>query len=130
MSRAFEQAMAEDSRKKEKEFKVKLMTVDENFLVPIKQRYNQGNWPMAKWIIFCETMIEDGWTVKLYDSKSTVSKYLYISKRDLKFKIRFSNHKPNYQKETQEDCDFYVGVGHLGVMTTEELIQLLKGKIK
>ena len=56
----FQHAMAEDSRKKENEFKVRLMTVNATFLASVKKRYSKGNWPLAKWIIFCETMLENG----------------------------------------------------------------------
>jgi hypothetical protein len=56
-----------------------------------------------KWVEFCETLIADGYECSLYDSKSTVSKYIYVKKPNTEkiLKVRFSNHRPNYHKEVK-----------------------------
>jgi hypothetical protein len=98
------------------------------YLERLKPSYIAKNYPVPKWIQFSEELISDNWHVRLHRSKSTVSKYLYISKNNKNFKIRFSNHKPNKMKENNEDCDFYVGIGNRGVITTSEVLEILKSK--
>jgi len=83
-------------------------------------------YPTPKYLIFIRTLIELGWEVKVYEVR--VSKYVFVSKGGLLFKIRFSNHKPIYSKELEEDCDFYVGVSHKQVSTTEQIIKAIKDK--
>lgn len=78
----------------------------------------------AKYLIFIKTMLENGWRVKLYVANK-VSKYVFIIKGEQVFKIRFSNHKPLYQKEMEDDCDYYVGISHKQVSTTEQIIKKL-----
>lgn len=78
----------------------------------------------AKYLLFMEQMIKAGWRVKLY--KAGVSKYIFIEKGTDLFKIRFSNHKPLYGREIENDCDFYVGVSHTQVSTTEQILEKLK----
>lgn len=78
-------------------------------------------YPTPKYLLFIKTMIELGWEVKLY--KAGVSKYVYVVKDDIIYKIRFSNHKPLYYKELENDCDFYVGISHKQVSTTEAIIK-------
>ena len=87
--------------------------------------YLRKGFPIPKWITFSKILIQDGWTVKLFRSKSTYSKYLYVSKNGFKYKVRFSNHKANRFQESKKDSDFYVGVGNSGVLTTEELLKKL-----
>lgn len=77
-----------------------------------------------KYLIFIKTMLENGWKVKVYVANK-VSKYVFIFKGDEIKKIRFSNHKPLYQKEEESDCDYYVGISHKQVSTTEELMIFL-----
>lgn len=78
-------------------------------------------FPVPKYLLFIKKMIDSGWKVKLY--KAGVSKYVFIVKGNDIFKIRFSNHRPLYYKELEEDCDYYVGVSHFQVLNTEKLIQ-------
>lgn len=78
----------------------------------------------AKYLIFIKAMLEAGWKVKIYVANK-VSKYVFIIKGDTIYKIRFSNHKPLYGKELENDCDFYVGISHKQVTTTEELLKKL-----
>lgn len=97
-----------------------------SYLEAIKPSYTKKGFPVPKWIQFAETMIKDGWKVKLHRSVTTVSKYIYISKNNQKFKIRFSNHKANKHSENNEDSDYYVGVGNKGIINTEKVIELIK----
>jgi len=82
-----------------------------------------SKFPTPKYLIFIKTMIENGWRVKLLKIK--VSKYVFVLKNEKIFKIRFSNHKPIHYKELENDCDFYVGISHEQVTTTEQLIKKL-----
>jgi hypothetical protein len=75
-----------------------------------------------KYLIFMKTMLENGWHVKLYVANK-VSKYVFIIKGNDIFKIRFSNHMPLYYKEIENDCDFYVGISHKQISTTEQVIK-------
>lgn len=74
-----------------------------------------------KYLIFVKTMVEHGWLVKIYMAR--VSKYIFVIKGEDIFKIRFSNHKPIYHKELEEDCDFYVGISHKQVSTIEKILK-------
>lgn len=77
-----------------------------------------------KYMFFMLDMLRDGWEVKLYTAR--VSKYVFVKKGELFYKIRFSNHKPRHDRETERDCDFYVGVSHFQVSTTEKILEELK----
>lgn len=92
----------------------------------IKPSYIKAGYNIPKWITFSEELLKDGWSVKLYRAKTTVSKYLHVIKEDREYKIRFSNHKPNKRMEETNDADFYVGVSNKGIITTESLLQKLK----
>lgn len=80
-----------------------------------------AKYETPKYLLFIKKMLENGWQVKVYVAR--VSKYIFIIKDNEVFKIRFSNHKPLYDKEVESDCDFYVGISHKQVITTEELIK-------
>ena len=80
-----------------------------------------------KYLIFIREMIKSGYTVKVY--KAGVSKYVFIIKGDEIYKIRFSNHKPLYMKEIENDCDFYVGVSNTSVHTTEQIMTKILKKV-
>lgn len=87
--------------------------------------YHKKGYPTPKWIDFSLQMIEKGWTVRVYEARRTVSKYIFVSRGSEAYKIRFSNHKAEWQKENAGDSDFYVGVGNNGIVTTEQLISKL-----
>ena len=53
-----------------------------------------------KWVLFCEYYMQKGFAVYLYDSKSTVSKYITLVYGGKTFKVRFSDHKPSKMKES------------------------------
>lgn len=82
--------------------------------------YYPKQYPTPKYLIFIKQMLESGWYVRIY--KVRASKYVFVSKGNDIFKIRFSNHKPIYEKEIENDCDYYVGISHKQVSTTEEII--------
>lgn len=80
----------------------------------------------AKWIEFCEAMMAEGYYLKLYEARKTVSKYITVIKPDdpsHRYKVRFSNHRPIKHREVSGDCDFFVDVTNLGVTTTEQAIK-------
>jgi hypothetical protein len=76
-------------------------------------------YPVAKWLLFIKDMIEAGWNIKVYEVR--VSKYVFVYKENTMYKIRFSNHKPIYHRELENDCDFYAGVSNKNCLTTEEI---------
>lgn len=78
-------------------------------------------YPTPRYMVFIKTLIKAGWKIKLYEAK--VSKYVFCIKGGEIYKIRFSNHKPLLRKELEEDCDYYVGVSHKQVSTTEQILK-------
>lgn len=96
--------------------------IDHHFVESMKQRYKKSKYSLPKWIQFIEVMLSFKYKVFLYEAKSTFSKYVYVQHNGKTFKIRFSNHKPNKQKERINDCDFFVGVNNFIVTKTEDAI--------
>lgn len=88
-----------------------------------KNNYTKKQYPIPKWVLFAEVMIRNGFCVKLCRAVTTVSKYLYLSRGEAKFKVRFSNHPPNKEREKMQDSDYYVGIGNFGIKTTRQVIQ-------
>ena len=82
--------------------------------------YKENNWPIPKYLLFIKMALEKGYKVTLYDAQTTVSKYVTVIHKNKKFKVRFSNHKPNYYREKNGECDFFVGVTNLHVTTTDD----------
>ena len=80
----------------------------------------------AKWILFCEVLLQKGYSLYLYEANRTFSKYITIVRNGRRFKVRFSNHKPSFTKQIEEDSDFYVGVTHTGVTTTEDALKAVE----
>lgn len=91
--------------------------------------YKRAKMDEPKYFLFIKFALNYGYTVTLYDAQSTVSKYVTVHNRKKKFKIRWSNHKPNLKREMQGDCDFFVGVTNLGVTTTREAWYAMKKAI-
>lgn len=91
----------------------------------ISQKYGK-----AKWIEFAEDLLHNGYKVSLYEAKTTFSKYLTIEKGNKKFKVRFSNHRPNINKELENDCDFFVGVTNFEVHTTKDALNAVRNYFK
>ncbi len=80
-----------------------------------------------KYLQFIEAMLIAGYKVSLHEAYETHSKYVTVhGGHDLQFKVRFSNHKPIYQREIAKDCDFFVGVTHTGTRTTAMAIAATK----
>lgn len=63
-----------------------------------------------------------GFSVELYEARQTKSKYCTVKLDGKSFKVRFSDHKPIYQREMKGDCDFFVGHTHTGIRTTQDAI--------
>lgn len=99
--------------------------ITQHYLDIIKPRYARNQYPIPKWIIFTEQLLQWNWQIFLYRAKSTYSKYLYISKGKQTIKVRFSNHKPNKFNQVNNDSDYYVGISHSESLTTEALLEKL-----
>jgi hypothetical protein len=101
-------------------------------LMRIEENYKARGYSAPKWLEFSRFMLGKNYKVFLYRAKSTVSKYVYVRnpRNKVQVKIRFSNHKPNYNKEIQNDSDFYVGVFNNGVVTTESVIPLVVNRLE
>jgi len=93
--------------------------VTREFLEKRTKRAAQNGFEKAKWILFCETLLERGYTVFLDEAKTTNSKYITVKSKHIRrgFRVRFSNHKPSRQLEDNGGCDFYVGVANKTVTT-------------
>lgn len=92
-------------------------------------RYAKTQYNAPKYLKFILRMLREKWEVRLYIPRSNkISKYVFVSKGDKIFKIRFSNHKPIVQRELDNDCDFYAGISNLNVMTTEQIAKTILGK--
>lgn len=83
--------------------------------------YKKG-YPVPKWITFCQTLMSEGYEIVLYEARQTVSKYVTVQRGAKRYKVRFSNHKPIERRELAGDCDFFVGVTHHSVTTTEQAL--------
>lgn len=88
----------------------------------LKSRISE-KYGKQKWIQFCEILIQQGYTCYLHEARRTFSKYIKVTNSTGKeFIVRFSNHKPIKYREERGDCDFFVGVTHLGTSTTEDAL--------
>jgi hypothetical protein len=101
--------------------------IDERYLIARSKKSTDRGYEQQKWIKFCLYLIEKGYRVKLYEARQTFSKYVTVVKNKKEFKVRFSNHKPNYIREMKEDCDFFVGVTNTGFRTTDDAIAAVNG---
>lgn len=104
-------------------YKSKSIPVNRN---EIKMRTNMSErfgYPKPKYLEFCEELLEKGFEIRMYEAQKTVSKYIYIIKGEHCYKVRFSNHKPNFKKESDKDCDFFVGVTNYTVTTTKQALE-------
>lgn len=86
--------------------------------------YDTTRYTAPKWLMFCKCMLKHKYNVYYYEARRTVSKYIYVEnpRTDIVVKVRFSNHKPNVDKELKKDSTFYVGVFNFGIITTEMII--------
>lgn len=86
----------------------------------IKGRYRDAGFSIPKYLQFVEAALNYQCRVYLYDAQTTVSKYVTLMRGKRKYKVRFSNHKPNLNKEKNGESDFFVGVTNLAVTTTDD----------
>ncbi len=99
--------------------------IDSSFLEHrAKSCVNKG-FSKQKWISFCEVLLAKGFSIKLYEARETVSKYITVYRNDKNYRVRFSNHKPSYNREKNRDCDFFVGVTHTGTRTTNDALKAI-----
>lgn len=120
-------------RKKYRKYKATDELVTKELLEDrFNQAFDAGFDEKAKWIVFCEMLLEKNYVMYLYEAKETFSKYITVTRLDSekRFKVRFSNHKPNKGRELNGDCDFFVGVTHTGIRTTEMAIKAVKEYFK
>lgn len=75
-----------------------------------------------KWISFCQFFLNAGYTVYVHEAVTTASKYIFICRGTSIYKVRFSNHKPNKDRESRKDCDFFVGRTNTGTTNTQQAI--------
>lgn len=95
-------------------------TVNVDYLRYRAEWLAERGFPKSKWISFCEEMISHGLSISLYEARATRSKYVTVSDGQKAYKVRFSNHRPIRAREVAGDCDFFVGVTHLGTTTTAQ----------
>lgn len=105
-------------KRKKKRDKATDLTLNHEYL----SRRVSPKFGKQKWIEFAEFLLNQGFTVKLYEARQTVSKYLTVIRDDKQFKVRFSDHKPILARESKGDCDFFVGVTNLSRTTTTQAI--------
>lgn len=85
------------------------------------------SYPLARWMLFCETMLNIGYKVSVKETPHTHSKYVKVhGPGDTDYLVRFSDHKPSRRRELNEDCDFFVGVTHTGTRTTAQAIRAVE----
>jgi hypothetical protein len=94
--------------------------IDKKFLKKRSDISIKNGYSVQKWILFCQKLLDLGFEIDLYDSRRTVSKYVHVKFGKYCYKVRFSNHKPNREKELTGDCDFFVGVTNKHVSTTKD----------
>lgn len=81
---------------------------------------------------FIDTVLSLGYSVKICPSLSTESRYLYIYDQNKKpvCKIRYSSHRPDFRREREKYCDFYVGASWGKPFTFNDVIKFIKNSKK
>lgn len=98
-------------------------TITEKFLSERADGLANAGYAKPKWIIFCELLLRNGYSLTLYEARQTFSKYITVRKEGFKpFKVRFSNHKPIEHRELSGDCDFFVGITHKDTTNTNDAL--------
>lgn len=103
--------------------------VNEEILLNREKVSRDLGYPCPKWIQFCRYFLSKRCKVCLYEAKLTRSKYVDVILNGRQVKVRFSNHKPIQSRELAKDCDFFVGVTHTGIRTTEDAIKFVERKL-
>ena len=96
------------------------------FLQERAERSMAAGYTKQKWIEFCETLLAEGYEIRLYEARQTVSKYVTVSRDGHSFKVRFSNHKPIARREDAGDRDFFVGVANRKTTTTAQALEAVR----
>jgi hypothetical protein len=103
------------------------MVVTPQFLAARAERSTSRGYTKQKWVEFCETLLSEGYSLKIYEARRTVSKYITVSRKGrASFKVRFSNHRPIADREDRGDCDFFVGVTNRTVTTTAQALDAVR----
>lgn len=100
--------------------KATFLNVTQPFLDARAKWQEDNGFQRAKWIGFCEAMIAQGYTVTLYEARHTFSKYIAVYNLGMKFRVRFSNHRPHRDREAAHDCDYFVGIRNDGSASRTE----------
>lgn len=106
--------------------KAKNLLVTNEFLEDRAKKSIRAGYSKQKWVSFCEILLRNGFELYLYEARETVSKYITIKKDSKEFIVRFSNHRPNKKRELKGDCDFFVGVTHTGIRTTDDALKAVR----
>lgn len=109
-------------------FKKNIHLAETYKLYRIKQVIAQypKEYPVPKYLQFMLEMNQRGYETLLYTAQ--VSKYVFLKKGFDVYKIRFSNHRPIYSREQENDCDYYVGISHKNSFNTEQIIEKIIAK--
>lgn len=99
------------------------------YLLHVEKIKAEQGYEAPKYIMFCKLMYPYVDAVYLYESRSTVSKYVTVVRGDTRVKVRFSNHPANRMKEAIQDSDFYVGRTTKGVFNTRHAIDFVFKKL-
>jgi hypothetical protein len=86
----------------------------------------KAGYQPSRYLGFCRTLLSEGYELRLYEARQTHSKYITVEKGGKSYKVRFSNHKPIQSRQESGDCDFWVGVSHGQVTTTEDAISAVR----
>lgn len=105
--------------------------LDNNILQYRVMKSAKNGYPKAKWILFCEILLQNGFVLELYEARKTFSKYITVKKINFpSFKVRFSNHAPIPHLEAAGSCDFFVGRTNYAVTTTQHALQAVSKHFK
>lgn len=100
----------------------------------IEKWYGSMELPPPKYAVFMRKALEAGYSVKLRSYQETRSKYVTVFSGSKRYKVRFSNHKPNKKLELEGACNYFVGVTNTGARTTdnawEDMQQYFQGAEK
>jgi hypothetical protein len=99
------------------------------YLLHVEKLKAEQGYDTPKYIQFCKLMYPYVDAVYLYESRSTVSKYVTVVRGEAQIKVRFSNHPANRMKEVIQDSDFYVGRTTKGIFNTRHAIDFVFGKL-
>lgn len=103
------------------------MPVTPQFLAARAERSMSRGYAKQKWVEFCETLLSEGYGLRIYEARRTVSKCITVMRKGHRsFKVRFSNHRPIAEREDNGDCDFFVGVTNRTVTTTAQALDAVR----